>query len=502
VKHFGKETLHFYVATSNLPDRERSSSAKWQLLAKQITVLGVLIVADLAAVTLSFLMALSLRMWLATILGHAPVAFAYSFTTLGYALLMWPALLWQQGLYPGYGLSGTQQLRRQVTASFYGGALFATASVFFYRDLPVPRAVFILMVVISMILLPIVRALSKRLLLHFNLWGSQVVVLGAGGAGQRIVKAMKAKPLEGLHPVAIFDDDQNKIASRIEGISVVGPLSEADGFAKHHGIQHAVVAIPSMSATALLSMIKDRGKTFKSVQFVPELGALPAEDVRAVNLDGLLALEVRTGLYSLRNRFFKRVLDLVGGTIVTVLISPLLALLYAWIRLESRGPALYGSERIGQRGQVFRCLKFRTMYIDADVRLAELLENHPTMKEEYAKYHKLQNDPRVTRVGRILRSLSLDELPQIYNILKGEMSLVGPRPYLTRELSDMNGFEHTILEVKPGMTGYWQVSGRNNITFQDRLEMEAFYVRNWSIWWDIIILFKTALVVVNREGAR
>lgn len=502
MKHFGKETLHFYVATSNLPDRELHASTKWQLLAKQITVLGVLIFSDLAAITFSFVMAFSIRLWLGSILGYSSIGHVYSFTTLGYALLLWLVLLWHQGLYPGYGLSGTQQLRKQVTASFYGGVLFATAAVFFYRDLPVPRGVLILMVLMSMILLPVVRVLSKRLLLYFNMWGSQVVVLGAGGAGQRVVKAMKAKPLEGLHPVAIFDDDQNKIASHIEGVKVVGPLSEADGFAKRHGIQHAVVAIPSMSATALLSMIKDRGKTFKSVQFVPELGALPAEDVRAVNLDGLLALEVRTGLYSLRNRFFKRFLDLVGGTLVTILISPVLALLYAWIRLESRGPALYGSERIGQHGQVFRCLKFRTMYIDAEARLAELLASDPTMKDEYDKYHKLQNDPRVTRTGRMLRSLSLDELPQIYNIFKGDMSLVGPRPYLTRELADMNGFQDTILEVKPGMTGYWQVSGRNNVTFQDRLEMESFYVRNWSIWWDIIILFKTVLVVVSRQGAR
>ena len=502
MKHLGKDTLHFYVATSHLPNKELRDATRWQAFSKQVTTITVLLCNDLVAIALSFFMATGLRLWLDVILNQTSVPHAYSFATLGYMLLVWPALLWREGLYPGYGLTAPQQLRKQVTACFYAGTLFATTTVFFYRDLPVPRGVLLLMVLLTMVLLPPMRSLSKRLLLYFKAWGSQVVVLGAGEAGQRVVKALKLNPLEGLHPVALFDDDPQKISKEVEGVRVVGPLENADYFAKTHNIRHVIVAIPSMSSRSLLSIIKARGKTFTSVQFVPELGALSAEDVRTVNLDGLLALEVRSGLYSRRKKFSKRLLDLLGSTLGGIAVSPLFLFLYVWVRLDSRGPGFYWSERVGQNGSVFQCLKFRTMYTDAEKRLEELIASDHKNKEEYEKYHKLHDDPRITRAGRVLRKLSLDELPQLYNVFRGDMSLVGPRPYLTREYPDMNGYAETILEAKPGITGYWQITGRNNVTFQDRLQMESHYVRSWSIWWDIVILFQTVSTVLKREGAK
>jgi lipopolysaccharide/colanic/teichoic acid biosynthesis glycosyltransferase len=179
-----------------------------------------------------------------------------------------------------------------------------------------------------------------------------------------------------------------------------------------------------------------------------------------------------------------------------------LAALYLWIRLDSQGPAFYQSERLGQDGKIFLCLKFRSMFVDADERLRDMLAADPARRLEYETYHKLDDDPRITRAGSVMRKYSLDELPQLYNVLAGEMSLVGPRPYLVGELKDMNGYDEAILEAKPGMTGYWQVSGRNEVTFDERLEMEAHYVRNWSIWWDIIILTQTVMVVLSRRGAK
>jgi undecaprenyl-phosphate galactose phosphotransferase len=238
------------------------------------------------------------------------------------------------------------------------------------------------------------------------------------------------------------------------------------------------------------------------VQFVPDLGNLPIQDIRTSNLDGLLALELQVGLHSFWNRFFKRCIDLACGAAAGLLLLPALLILYLAVRLDSRGPAFYAGERIGKDGKSFKCLKFRTMYLNAEERLKEMMALDPVVRYEYEIYHKLEDDPRITRVGKFLRRFSLDELPQIWNVLKAEMSLVGPRPYLTRERSDMQEAAEVILTTYPGITGYWQVSGRNNLTFQERLDMESHYVHNWSIWWDIIILVQTFKAVFKRDGAK
>lgn len=200
-------------------------------------------------------------------------------------------------------------------------------------------------------------------------------------------------------------------------------------------------------------------------------------------------------------RTVKRAADLLVSALVLLLCLPILLVLYIWIRLDSAGPALHRSPRLGRGGKPFCCLKFRSMYVDAEERLEGLLEQDGALRTEYEAYHKLKCDPRVTPVGRILRKFSLDELPQLGNVLMGQMSLVGPRPYLVSELEEMNGEHETILERKPGVTGYWQVHLRSGGTFSERLEMESFYVRNWSIWWDLVLLWQTVGVVVGARNA-
>nr|MDP9480739.1 sugar transferase [Actinomycetota bacterium] len=171
------------------------------------------------------------------------------------------------------------------------------------------------------------------------------------------------------------------------------------------------------------------------------------------------------------------------------------------VRLESRGPVFYSAMRMGRDNKLFACVKFRTMVPDAEAVLQRLLEEDEEAREEYSKYHKLRDDPRVTRVGRFLRKTSLDELPQIWNVLRGEMSLVGPRPYLPRESSGIGRTQGEILRVYPGITGPWQTSGRNDTSFADRVQIDGHYVRNWSIWWDLIILARTVRCVLFSRGA-
>ena len=481
-------------AASYARARERTSGAQGAV------VRFALAAADFGAAGLALGLALLLRGWLGLFLD-SPLVTPPNLQTALYALLLWPAAAWREGLYPGYGLTAPQELRKGVTAAAYAGLILMAGTLLFYEEL-LPRSVFLLTTLLTMVLCPVGRALAKRALHAFGLWGRPVVILGAGRTGQRVARSLRRRPLDGLEPVAFFDDDVGKQGLLFEGVRVRGDLDEANVYALARGVSHAIVAIPTASSERLARLVNGRGHAFARVQFVPNLADLPSREVYTSDLDGMLALEVRSGLYAPANRLAKRALDLLGGGVCTLLASPLLLALTLWIRLDSPGPAFYASERIGQKGETFRCLKFRTMYTDADARLTDLMSTDPGIYEEYTRYHKLQDDPRVTPAGRFLRRYSLDELPQLFNVLTGEMSLVGPRPYLTRERGDMGERASSILEAKPGMTGYWQVSGRSEITFEDRLEMEAHYVRNWSIWWDIVILTQTAAAVLGRQGAR
>ena len=212
--------------------------------------------------------------------------------------------------------------------------------------------------------------------------------------------------------------------------------------------------------------------------------------------------KINTHLKSPLNRFAKRIFD----AIVSILILPFLLIIIGiigiLIKLERRGPVLFVQERLKEDKTTFRCYKFRTMYANADEILEKYLREKPPAVEEWNTFKKLRgHDPRVTKIGKFLRATSLDELPQIFNVIKGEMSLVGPRPYLPREEPDMEGYIDIILLTMPGITGLWQVSGRNELNFNDRLRLDAWYVQNWSLKLDIVLILKTLYVVIKRKGA-
>jgi undecaprenyl-phosphate galactose phosphotransferase len=212
--------------------------------------------------------------------------------------------------------------------------------------------------------------------------------------------------------------------------------------------------------------------------------------------------KINTHLKSPLNRFAKRIFD----AIVSILILPFLLIIIGiigiLIKLERRGPVLFVQQRLREDKTTFRCYKFRTMYSNADEILEKYLREKPPAVEEWNTFKKLRgHDPRVTKIGKFLRATSLDELPQIFNVIKGEMSLVGPRPYLPREEPDMEGYFDIILLTMPGITGLWQVSGRNELNFNDRLRLDAWYVQNWSLKLDIVLILKTLYVVIKRKGA-
>lgn len=202
-------------------------------------------------------------------------------------------------------------------------------------------------------------------------------------------------------------------------------------------------------------------------------------------------------------KFTKRIIDIIGSIIGILILIPTTLIIYLARKVlkEDKGPLFYEQLRYGKNGKVFRLYKFRSMCIGADKKLKEYLENNDEAREEFEKTHKLQNDPRITKIGNFLRKSSLDELPQMINILKGDMSFVGPRPVVEKEVEEYGTNKDKFLSVRPGLTGYWQVNGRSNTTYEERMKMELYYVDNCSLWLDIKILFKTFITVFKKEGA-
>lgn len=198
----------------------------------------------------------------------------------------------------------------------------------------------------------------------------------------------------------------------------------------------------------------------------------------------------------------KRFIDIIGSIVGIVCLIPLTIIIWiANLIMKDNGPIFYTQERIGKNGKIFKMYKYRSMVVGADEKLKEYLEKNEEARKEYAEYKKLKNDPRITKIGAFLRKTSLDEFPQFINILKGEMSLVGPRPYLPREKEEINGFFNYIMSCKPGLTGFWQVNGRSDVTFTDRLDMDMKYYYNHNLKMDIKILKDTFVNVVKKEGA-
>jgi len=392
--------------------------------------------------------------------------------------------------------------------------------------------------VLSVLLVPLVRGILRSALAKRPWWGHGVVVIGAGRVGRAVVETLLRRPQLGLKPIAILDDDPARQGSvrvawgeddmvvepvestqaeleppssdrqaaleqfaEVGGVPVVGGLGLAAVLAQRLEIETVVIAMPEMDSSAVLSLIERFGDSYTNVLVIPDLFNLAHFGAPTRYLGGVLGIEVQRQLMHRGPRIAKRAMDLVLTVIGGVAISPILIALSLLIWLDSRGGVFFMQKRLGQDGVRFSALKFRTMHKDADRRLTELLETNADLRAEYTQFHKLSVDPRITRFGRFLRKYNLDELPQLWNVLKGEMSLVGPRPYLEKEIPDMQQKEAIVLRVRPGLTGIWQVTTRNESTFEERVNLDVEYVRNWSPWLDLYILARTVTVVVGGTGS-
>jgi Undecaprenyl-phosphate galactose phosphotransferase WbaP len=265
-------------------------------------------------------------------------------------------------------------------------------------------------------------------------------------------------------------------------------------------IDTALVVLNGMRSSAMeVSRVLE--PYFRQVNLILPEGVLPLGLVEVHQIGSLPTLRFRNALADHKALIAKRFMDAILGSILTLAALPILIVISLAIKLDSPGPIIFVQKRIGKGGGEFPMFKFRTMYRDAESRLETILAKDPDGKLEWDSYQKLKNDPRVTHVGRFLRKLSLDELPQLWNVLRGEMSVVGPRPFFEDQREEYGEAYERYIRVPPGITGAWQVNGRNHTSFKERAAMDEYYVRNWSIWLDLYILALTPIAVFSRKGA-
>jgi Undecaprenyl-phosphate galactose phosphotransferase WbaP len=331
-------------------------------------------------------------------------------------------------------------------------------------------------------------------------WGSQVAILGLGTSGNLLFKTLVNNPQIGLKPIAVLDDNPASYQD-VDASLIRGPLSRCLEITVEHKISYGIICMPSQPRDEMLRLFDLYGSCFSHVLVIPNLIGMTSLGICARDIGGIVGLEVTRQLLRPSARFIKRTLDLVAVLLAAPLVGAVVAIAAALIKLDSRGPVFYGNERMGVGGKKFRVWKLRSMKVDGDAILARHLAEHPAEAAEWMVTQKLKRDPRVTRIGWLIRKTSIDELPQLWNVLVGEMSLVGPRPLLENQVALYGESFALYKQVRPGITGLWQVSGRNELAFNERVKLDKYVIQNWSVWLDLYILARTLAVVLTARGA-
>ena len=480
------------VAVKALPARAPTVAATPAYA--DVCTAGVLALVDALVVAIAF--ATSVLAWSGVRQDVEPGLYLSRWPVLFVFLAVYAAA----GLYRGIGMNAVDELRLATVGTTLAFLSLATGAFLLKEGEAYSRAISLLAWMQVVVLLPVARGAVRRLCAHQHWWGRRVAVLGAGRTGELVVRALEQSPEFGLKPVAVLDDDPRKHRS-IRGVPVFGGLERARAIVQEMSVRYGIVAMPGLPREKLLEIISIYGEIFPRLLVIPDLFGISSLWVEATDLGGVLGIELRQKLLLPWARTWKRFADLLLAVALGAAALPLVAAIAALIKLTSRGPVFYGQTRVGEGGRTFRAWKFRTMVEGADEVLREKLASDATLRAEWDRDRKLKSDPRVTAVGRLLRRTSLDELPQLWNVLEGRMSVVGPRPIVEQEIARYGAAFDLYCKVKPGISGLWQVSGRNNTTYEERMHCDEYYVRNWSLWLDLYILGKTVRTVVTGEGA-
>ena len=439
-----------------------------------------------------------------------------------------------QSLYPACGTTYSIEFRRVLKSCFLVCAGTAIGLLFAAHSSALPWTCWIVLCITLTLLLSIIRPIVRRLLATSTWWTQPVLVIGSGERAARLFERLQQTRNEGLRPVGIVFDQLTHWTSSLKSGNSIRSTSHAQNQWQNSAMARAIVdragsdqklhigpisALEEIlgDAKACRVVVADANRqdmrSFQSFHGIPHVTVpvqwdhYPTESVRIVEADGQIEMHCRTNLTCPHALLAKRWMDLLLVVSTSPIWVPVILLIGLMIRVFDPGPVFYRQMRVGRYRQPFLAIKFRSMVCDADQKLAAYLDAHPELRAEWAGTHKLKNDPRITRLGAFLRKTSLDELPQLLNVLVGEMSLVGPRPII-----DCGDYDREYIEqhpkvfrmyqmVRPGITGLWQVSGRNGTSYQQRIHFDRIYLHNWTLGMDIFILWRTIKTAIFREGA-
>jgi exopolysaccharide biosynthesis polyprenyl glycosylphosphotransferase len=463
-----------------------------------------LVISDALLTSLAFRAAYFVRFETSLGLFQQNALSSYAFYQQVFLALLptWLILFAVVGLYHRKNLLGGTQEYALVFNATTLGLLGVIAVGFLVPDFVLARGWLLMAWVFVFLFTALGRFILRRVVYYLRQYGyflSPAVIVGANDEGLSLAEQLSAWRTSGFHILGFVDKKIPAGKTVYKHLRCLGTVDDLEGIITRYQVEEVILATSAISSRErLLDIFKRYGINNKvNVRMSSGLyemitTGLTVKDFAYVPLVGVNPVRL-TGA----DRILKMLLDYSLTVPGVILISPLLLAIAILIKLDSPGPVIHRRRVMGMNGKQFDAYKFRTMYINGD----EILAAHPDLLAELAQNHKLKNDPRVTRVGKWLRKFSLDELPQLFNVLKGEMSLVGPRMISPAELDKYDRWDMNLLTVRPGITGMWQVSGRSDVSYEERVRLDMYYIRNWSIWLDLELLLQTVPAVIRGKGA-
>jgi exopolysaccharide biosynthesis polyprenyl glycosylphosphotransferase len=435
--------------------------------------------------------------WFRDIAYDAPLS-AYTMFMVLYLVLL-PIFFVIDGVYQNWKGSLLEQIYGVVNATMKVTVLMLAINFLFPPPL-YSRVMLVEVGVLTVIGVGLLRAGERFISARLRARGvgvSQVIIVGAGEVGRTVMRVIVAQPELGYRVVGFMDDNPDKGSTDIGPFKALGPLSNLPQAIEEEKADEVVITLPWMYHRKIMRIVRECERRRVRASIVPDIFQMSLTRVDVEDLGGVPLIGVHDVTISRSALMMKRVFDILGAAVGLLLAAPFMALVALAIRLDSPGPILFTQDRVGLGGRTFRIFKFRSMHIGADAD-REALED---LNEADGPLFKIRDDPRLTRVGRFLRRTSMDELPQLFNVLRGDMSLIGPRPPLPCEVEQYQEWHRRRLEAPPGITGLSQVSGRSHLTFDETVLLDVYYIENWSPWLDLKIMIRTIPKVIGGEGA-
>ena len=404
------------------------------------------------------------------------------------------------GVYPGVALAPAEELRRFFIGSImaYGGIILSRYIE--HTNWDTINTAFAISAIFAVPIFLTLRSIFHWILNKTKLGGIPAVVFGSDETAKLAIDRIQGSLRTGYVPVLVLDDDPEG-ADSYKGIPIIHDTGLGPEIVNRYNVKMAIVAMPKLAPEKLKHLLNSSVSAFRYNVIIPDFFNITNIWMAVRDFDGVLGFVTSHRLKMPWNHGIKRTMDLSIVIIGGLIILPFLLITALLVKISSPGPVLYGHKRLGKNGKPFYAYKFRSMVMDADERLKKLLESDPQKKKEWEESHKLKDDPRITLIGKFLRRTSIDEFPQLINILKGEMSLVGPRPVTEAEVAKYGDDFDRIFSVTPGLSGLWQVSGRSETDYIARVSYDTYYLQSWSVWIDIWIIFRTFGAVIRGKGA-